>query len=424
ADMVVVGQFAGSDSLAAVGGNSFVISLMVGLFMGMSVGTNVQMAVGRGRNDENAMARVLHTSLLFSVLCGTVLDIVGLVMAGQIHAWLGTGAAGSSLREQAVLYFRIYFAGMPFIMLYNFESALLRSKGDTRRPLFVLTLSGILNVALNLVFVRLLHRAADGVAFATTISNAFSAMALLYLLAKEEGPYRVSFSRMRIDGRTLAGIIRVGLPAGVQSSMFSIANVILQASTNALGQAAIAGTTVGLYSEYFGADTIAGFSQAVTTFVGQNYGAGNLKRCRQITRIGVICGGISTFLVNLLVIVMRERFVAIFTFDAAVAAVACIRITNVSLFQAFNGIGEILSGAMRGMNRSLVPALLSVFSICGVRLVWVFGFYPANQTYENLIVAYPLSWACSLLLLTFAYFLVRRRVDEAERHHAFRRTGQ
>ena len=411
ADTAVVGRFAGSDSLAAVGANGVVISLMVNLFIGMSIGTNVLMATCEGRRDRDGMVKALHTSILFSVLCGIVLAVVGHFIAPFAHALIGTGEAGDSLRAQAVLYFRIYFYGMPFMLLYNFESAILRSKGDTRRPLIVLTISGVSNLLLNLLLVVGFHMTVDGVAIATVASNAFSAAALFWLLCREEGAYQLQRSEMRIDGRTLLRIVRIGLPAGVQSSMFSIANVIVQSSVNALGQTVIAGTTVGLYVEIFGFAVLNGFSQAATTFVGQNYGAGDLARCRKITRISVLCGAVGTFVLTGILGIFREPFVSIFTQDAAVAAVACTRIIYVGLYQGVNGIGEILSGSMRGMQRSLVPALISILSICGVRLLWVFAFYPAQKTYEHLIFAYPLSWTVSLVAMAVAYFIVRKRAE-------------
>ena len=411
ADTAVVGRFAGSDSLAAVGANGVVISLLVNLFIGMSVGTNVLLATAEGRRDREGMVKALHTSVLFSVLCGIALGVLGFFIAPLAHQLIGTGEAGTHLRAQAVLYLRIYFAGMPFMLLYNFESAILRSKGDTRRPLIVLTASGVLNLVLNLVLVVGFHMTVDGVAIATVASNAFSAIVLFWLLCREEGAYRLKRESLRLDGRTLLQIVRIGLPAGVQSSMFSVANVIVQASVNALGPAVIAGTTVGLYVEIFGFAVLNGFSQAATTFVGQNYGAGDLPRCRKITRICVLCGAVGTFVLTGILALLRAPFVAIFTQDAAVAAVACVRIVYVGIYQAVNGIGEIFSGSMRGMQRSLVPALISIISICGVRLLWIFVFYPANRTYEHLIFAYPLSWVVSLAAMTVAYFLVRRKAE-------------
>ncbi len=415
ADTAVVGRFAGSDSLAAVGGNSAVITLMVNLFVGFSVGTNVMMANCRGRLDEDGMVKTLHTSMLVGLLSGLFFLVAGTLLAETAHALLGTGEEGSFLRRQAVAYFRIYFLGAPFITLYNTESAILRSKGDTRRPLLVLSAAGVLNLLLNLLFVIVFGMRAEGVALATVLSNALSSMTLLFFLLREEGPYRLRRERLRLDRQALQGIVRVGLPAGIQSSMFAIANVMLQTFVNALGQAAIAGTTVGLNAEYFGYDVFNGFSQASTTFVGQNYGAGNLPRCRRVTRLCLLYGIGFTLIVGILLAVFRRGIVSLFTAEAMVAEIACIRFVRVGLFQAVDAVGEIFSGSMRGMKRSLLPAVISMLSICGVRLTWAYVFYPARHTYEYLVLAYPLSWTISMVAMGVAYCFVRARAEKQRR---------
>ncbi len=411
ADTAVVGRFAGSEPLAAVGANAFIISLMVILFMGMATGTNVIVAGYHGQRDEEAVSKAVHTSVALALLIGVILAVVGLIIGPWAHAAIGTGEAGSTLRAQAILYFRIYFLGMPFIMLYNFESAILRSKGDTRRPLVVLIMSGVLNIILNVILVVVFHMTVEGVAIATLVSNVFSSLVLFFLLCREEGGFRIRLNKIRIHRRMLINIIRIGLPAGIQGSMFSLANVLLQSSINALGPVVIAGSTVGMNAEVFGFDVVQGFSQAATTFVGQNYAVGNIERCRKITRICLVFGTAGTFLLCLLMTVFREPFVMIFTKDPAVIEVACQRVLYVAMFQAINGAGELLSGSMRGMKRSLTPALISIFTICGVRLLWLFVFYPSEQTYTHLIFAYPLSWVISLIAMTSAYLVVRKKVS-------------
>ena len=411
ADTAVVGRFAGSDSLAAVGGNGSVIFLLIGVFIGLSVGANVLMASFTGQKDEQGMARTLHTSVLFSVLCGLVLMLVGLLAAPLAHRLLGTGEEGSYLRAQAVAYFRLYFLGVPFILLYNFEAAILRSKGDTRRPLIVLAVSGVLNVALNLLLVCVFHLAAEGVAVATVVSNIFNALALFRILLREEGGYRLRPRELRIHGPTLRKIIAIGLPAGIQSSMFSISNVIVQSSINALGADIIAGTTVGLNAEFYSYQFLNGFSQAATTFVSQNYAVRNLARIRKIVRCCLFCGGLCTLAVAGLMVLFRDPIISIFTADPRVAAVAGDRMLRVGMFQFLNGMGEIFSGSMRGMRRSTVPAVISILSVCGVRLLWIFFIYPSDPVYARLIVVYPLSWLISLCAMAVAYFLVLRRVS-------------
>lgn len=417
ADNAVVGNYAQDSevALAAVGGNAFVIGLIVNLFLGMSVGANVVIASYRGQRNDKGVSKALHTAVTFAFLCGIVLELAGLGIAEKVHEWLGTGLAGSVKREQAVLYFRIYFLGVPFIMLYNYESAILRSKGDTKRPLAVLAASGVLNVALNLVLVKGFHLDVAGVAIATVASNVFSSIVLFVLLMREEDAFRLSPKKLGIDGRMLARMVQIGLPAGIQTSMFSIANVILQGQINALDGVEgpiTAATTVGLYAEFFAYDFIAGFSQAATTFVGQNYAVGNTDRCRKITRICFLCGVGLTMGVCGMLTLLRAPFVSIFNQDPDIVKFAAQRVLLVGSLQFLNGAGEILSGSMRGMKRSLVPALISVIGVCGVRLLWVYTIYPAiGQTHAHLCIAWPLSWGVTACCMAVAYFFVRKRAE-------------
>ena len=415
ADTAVVGRFAGSEPLAAVGANAFIISLMVILFMGMATGTNVVVAGFHGQRDDEAVSKAVHTSVTLALLIGIVLAVIGMIIGPWAHAAIGTGEAGSTLRAQAVLYFRIYFLGMPFIMLYNFESAILRSKGDTRSPLIILIISGVLNILLNLLLVVVFHMTVEGVAIATLVSNVFSSMALLYLLCRERDAFHISMKKLKIHRRMLKNIIRIGLPAGIQGSMFSLANVLLQSSINALGPVVIAGSTVGMNAEVFAYDVIQGFSQAATTFVGQNYAVNNIDRCRRINRICLILGTAGTFALAFVMTIFRTPFVSVFTKDPAVIEVACQRVLYVAMFQCVNGAAELLSGSMRGMRRSLLPAMISIFMICGVRLIWLFVFYPSNQTYIRLIFAYPLSWFCYVGAMAIAYLFTMKQV-RSEQH--------
>lgn len=413
ADTAVVGQFAedSQTALAAVGGNSFVIGLMVNLFIGMSVGANVVIASYRGQKRDPETRQAVHTAVLFSVLCGAALMAVGLSLADVIHGWMGTGAEGSRLRSQAALYFRIYFLGLPFIMLYNYEAAILRSKGDTRRPLIVLMISGVLNLLLNILLVRVFRMEVAGVAIATLASNVVSSVALLIILLRETDVFRLDPRQLKIEKKMLGRMIRIGLPAGVQTSMFSVANVILQAQINALGPTVIAANTVGVYAEFFAYNFVAGFSQACTTFVSQNYAAGRADRCRKATRICFLAGTLTTMTVSFTLAVFRFPFVGLFTSEALVIPYAAERALRVGSMQWVNGMGEILSGSLRGMRRSSVPALISVLGVCGVRLIWVWLFYPANPTLEYLLLAWPISWIVMFLCMAVAYFIVRKRAE-------------
>ena len=405
ADVAVVGRYAGSDALAAVGANTYLIGLMVNLFVGVSLGANVTIANYFGEGNEEGVRRATHTSIALSLIVGVALALVGQLFARPIHQAVGTP---EELMDAAMLYFRIYCLGMPPIMLYNFASAVLRSKGDTRRPLVVLIISGVLNVLLNLLFVIGFKLDVAGVALATMLSNLASSLALVEMLRREQGIYHLSLRNLRIDRASLGRIVRVGLPAGIQSSVFSISNIVLQTAINSLGQTAMAATTVAANFEYFTYNAILGFSQAGTTFVSQNDGANNQARCRRVTRLTLLLGPVITLAVGLFFYVLRVPFVALFTTDAAVKPLAYERILRATCFQWVNAINEIFSGAMRGYKRSAVPAAISIIGICGTRILWVHTGFVALPTYPHLILAYPLSWAVTAVAQGVAYALVMR----------------
>jgi len=287
----------------------------------------------------------------------------------------------------------------------------LRSKGDTRRPLVVLIISGVLNVLLNVLFVVGLKLDVAGVALATVLSNVVSGLALVEMLRRETGAYHLSLRNLRIDRTSLGSIVRVGLPAGVQSSVFSLSNIVLQTAINSLGQTAMAATTVASNFEYFTYNAILGFSQAGTTFVSQNDGAGNRARCRRVTRLTLLLGPAFTLAVGVFFYVLRVPFVSLFTTDAAVKPLAYQRILRATCFQWVNAINEIFSGAMRGYKRSTVPAAISIVAICGTRVLWIHTGFAAVRTYANLMLAYPISWVVTAIAQGVAYALVIRSIN-------------
>lgn len=280
-DIAIVGQFTGSNStvsVAAVGANSPIIGLIVNLFIGIALGSNVIIANSIGKNDVKAVKKAVHSSIIMAVLGGILVAIIGELMVGGLLNMLNVP---KDVLDFAKLYIRIYLIGMPVILLYNFEAAIFRSIGDTKVPLIALAFSGVLNVILNLFFVIVLKMTVNGVALATVISNAVSASILFAKLLKTDKIIHIELKQLRLDKRSVVNILKIGLPAGIQSAVFAIANIVIQASINSLGTVVIAASSAAFNIEVFAYDVLNSFSQACTTFVGQNYGAGNLKRCRR-----------------------------------------------------------------------------------------------------------------------------------------------
>ena len=410
ADVAVVGRFAGSGALAAVGANGSVINLLVNLFVGLSVGANAVISSLIGQKNDKDVRRSVHTSVMVAVISGCILLILGQIMAGLVLKWMSTPA---DIIEAAERYFRIYFLGMPFIMLYNFSAAILRSSGDTKRPLIALSISGVVNVLLNLFFVIVCGMGVSGVAVATVLSNVVSSGILVYILFHETGKLKLELRLLRIDKKLLMRIARIGLPAGLQGVVFSLSNVCIQSALNELGSEYVAGSTAGLNFEFIVYFVVNAFNQTAVTMIGQNYGARNFKRCRQVTCWAFVLGAAATVVVSLTFLFTRGYGVKIFTGDETVAAIACMRLSLVLPFELLNLVIEVLSGTMRGMGHSLVPAAVSVLGICGVRILYLYTFYPSIAGFHSLILVYPVSWAVTAATLFMIYMIsVRKKLRQ------------
>lgn len=407
ADVAVVGRFAGSLALAAVGANSSVINLLVNLFVGLSVGANVVIARYIGQGNMKKASDAVHTSILVAILSGFILMGIGLIFAHPILEWMSTP---EDILPLAVLYLKIYFCGMPFIMLYNFTSAILRSQGDTKRPLYALILSGIVNVLLNLFFVVELHMSVEGVAIATVVSNIISSMILLIYLIKKSGPLQVHIHKIHLHPYILKQMASIGVPAGLQGMVFSISNVMVQTTTNGLGSIAVAASSAALNYEYFAYFILSAFTQSAVTFVGQNYGAGNYERCRKITRTVLLLGMFCTQFVSILFILFKEPLISIFTTDPKVIEVAYIRLVTIVTLEFLNAYTDILSGALRGLGHSSAPAIVCILGICGVRIGYILFIYPMVQTFQFLMYVYPISWIITAVALSITYFSIRKKV--------------
>jgi len=407
ADIAVVGQFAGDKALAAVGANSFVINLLVNLFVGLSIGANVVVANSMGCQSYRAITRSVHTSVIVSFFCGFLLSFVGVFFARPILLSISTPL---DILDMAVRYLQIYFAGMPFVMLYNFIAAILRGKGDTKRPLYVLLATGAVNVALNLLFVAVFGMGVTGVAVATVIANALSAVALFYFLLHEVGPFKLEFWKLKITPVFLGRIMRIGLPAGLQGMVFSFSNVCLQSAINSLGSSTVAASAAALNYEFIVYYWLNSFSHACVTFVGQNYGAKNMERCRSSVRWTLLLAGSSTFVLSMICCYFAYPLLSVFTSDPEIIATGSIRIYIVVGLHFINVFLDVLSGALRGMGLSLAPALTSMVGICGVRIAWVVFMFPAYHTFTSLMVTYPLSWLVTITVIAGFYFYHVRHV--------------
>lgn len=403
---VIIGNFSGDQgtlAMAAVGSNVPLTSLMLNLFIGMSLGSNVVIANAIGRNDQNMVKRAVHTSILMA-LVGFVVIALGEIFAEPMLAALNVPAETMPL---ASLYLRVFLLSMPSILLYNFEAAIFRSIGDTKVPLAALAVSGVLNVLLNLFFVIVLHMTVNGVAIATVAANAVSAALLYVRLTRTDKCVRVERKALRIDGASLKRILSIGLPAGVQSAVFSFANIVIQSAINTLGTVAIAASSAAFNVEILAYDVLNSFSQACTTFVGQNYGAGQIKRCKKTMQLSFLEGAIATFVSVVVLLLSARSLLAIFNSDPEVIAIGYIRLATILPAYVFCLIYEILSGYLRGFGISLAPALLTMLGVCGIRIAWVKFVFPTSMTFQTVMWVYPISLGVTAVLILCAVLIYR-----------------
>ncbi len=406
-DAAVVGRFASSEALAAVGANTSVVSLFINLFVGISVGSNVVIANNIGKGKRERIPDVVHTTMLLAMVSGLLLLFAGIVVARPLLQLLSTP---ENVLDLAVVYLRLYCLGMPFIMTYNFAAAILRSKGDTKRPLYCLVFSGCINAGLNILFVVGFHLSVAGVALATVIANGVSCSMAVYFLMHEEEEIRLHWNKLAIHREELWTILRIGIPAGVQGIVFSFSNVCIQAAVNTFGSAAVAGSAISMNFEYITCFAFMGFNSAAVTFTSQNYGAGKAERCKRVCRICMLCGVCVCLALDVFFYLGRGLWIGFFTTDAATAACAAQRMQIVLLFQCLACSYEISGSALRGYGHSLVPALLTVFGTCIFRVIWVNTVVPAHHTLPVLFSIYPISWIVTGVMVLTAYFFVSRKV--------------
>lgn len=405
-DVAVVGRFASSAALAAVGSNAPVISLLVNLFLGLSMGANVVIANHIGQNDQMGIRKAVSTVAVISLISGVALMVLGVCVSRPILTMMGTPP---EVIGMAVTYLRIYFLGMPFIMIYDFGAAILRSRGDTRRPLYILIAAGVINTVFNLLFVIVAGMGVAGVAVATGIANAVSAFLIVRLLRREPDPYRLRIRDMKIHMKELRPMVQIGLPAGLQGVIFSISNVAVQSAINGYGAAAVAGSAAALNFEFYTYYVVEAFNGAAISFIGQNYGAGNRDRVRRIFRICMTMSVGSCILCAFLFAGCDDFFLNIFSTDPEVHRFGRIRLDTVQAFQALSCSYEVAGSSLRGMGHSLLPTVIMVFGTCLFRLVWVYGLCPLFPGFQFLMDIYPVSWIITGTLVLAVWIVVFRR---------------
>ena len=408
ADVAVVGRFAGDRALAAVGSCVALVGIFVNLIVGLSVGPNAALANLIGQKKREKISGMLHTILTFGTVLGIVLMLIGLLSARVILEVSGTP---ESVIGEALIYIRIYFISIPFMTVYNFSAAILRSYGDTRRPMYYLIVSGVVNVILNLILVINFQLGVVGVAVATVISNVLSMVLVLVCLYRREDEFQFRFHRMRIEKNDLEKLLIIGIPAGIQGAIFSVSNVFIQSGINSFGEDAIAGSSLALNFEYFTYDIAAAFAQAAVTFTSQNYGAGNLKRCKKIFWLCMLFGMGFTELLSGIFMVWDEFFVSIYTISDAVAVYGLIRMHHVCSLEGLTATYEVESAALRGMGKSLEPSIITILGTVGFRLLWMVTIFKLVPTYEMLMNVYVASWLVTGGAIFVVYYFYMKKVE-------------
>lgn len=407
ADVAVVGRFAGSQALAAVGSNQAAINLLINLFVGLSVGANVMIARYIGENKADKIREAVHTAITVALVSGIFLIGFGFFMSKFILELMDTP---EDVIDLATLYLRIYFAGMPFMMVYNFGSAILRSKGDTRRPLLCLVVSGIVNVILNLFFVIVCGMSVAGVGIATVLANVISSCMVVYFLMHEEEELKLRLNRLRIDKKVILDMAKIGVPAGIQGMVFSLSNVCIQTALNGFGSLAVAGNAAAINFEFFAYFLMNSFTQAAVTFVSQNFGAGNYKRCKKIVILCVSAGAVSSGILSAIFVIGGKWFIRIYTTDPEAIQYGLIRMRHILTFQFINAVMDVTAGVLRGVGHSFVPAVITIAGVCGLRLLWVQTVFPRTGTFEMLVNVYPVTWMVTAVLMIIVYLVISKKV--------------
>lgn len=408
ADVVVVGRFAGSEALAAVGSTGALINLLINLFVGLSIGTNVLVAQYLGGQDWENTGETVHTAVLISLVSGVFLIFVGVFLSRPLLELMGTP---DDVLDKATIYMQIYFVGMPAFMLYNFGSAILRSIGDTKRPLYFLMISGIVNVVLNLFFVIVCGLGVAGVAIATVASQVISAVLVLICLMRLDGMCRVELRRLHIYKDKLLGMMKIGLPAGLQGCVFSISNVLIQSSVNSFGSVAMAGNTTAANIEGFIYVAMNAFYQTALSFTSQNVGAKKYDRINRIAILSVTLVAVIGLALGWLALLFDTQLLGIYSSSTEVVQYGIKRMTVICSTYFLCGMMDVLVGSLRGMGSSVLPMIVSLTGACGFRVLWIFTVFAADHTLDTLYISYPISWLLTALAHMVCFFIVRRKLQ-------------
>lgn len=409
ADIVVVGRFAGDNSLAAVGSTTALINLLTNLFVGLSIGANVTAARNYGGKREDALSRTVHTAVTISIISGVILTVIGVVGTKEMLRLMSTP---DEIIDLAADYLRIYFAGITATTIYNFGSALLRAIGDTKRPLYYLLAAGAVNVVLNLLFVIVFKMDVSGVALATIISESLSAFLVIRCLMRETGAIKLELKKLRVHKAELISIIRIGLPAGFQGIVFALSNVVIQSSVNLFGNIVVAGNSAAANIEGFVYMAMNSFYQATLSFMSQNFGAGEYKRLNKILACGELCVIMVGLVLGNAAVIFGNQLLRIYTDSPEVIAAGMVRLHYISKVYFLCGIMDVLVGALRGIGYSVLPMVVSLLGACGLRLLWIATVFQIPQFHkvEVVYLSYAITWIITAGVHFLCYVIVRKKV--------------
>lgn len=409
ADVIVVGRFTGKTALAAVGSTGSLINLLVSLFIGLSIGTNVLVARYQGAKDDKSVSETVHTSIALGIVGGLILLIVGVVATRPLLEMMATP---EDVIDQSTLYMRILFFGMPLNLILNFGAAILRAIGDTKRPLYYLTIAGVINVILNILLVTVFSLGVAGVAIATVISEGVSCVLILLCLKHETGAIRLYFNRIKINPSKCVDIMKIGLPAGLQGCIFSISNVLIQSSVNSFGSTVMAGNTAASNIEGFVYVSMNSLHQTCISFTSQNFGAGKFKRIKKVLINCLIIVAITGLVLGNSAYFFGKFLLSAYNNEAEVISYGLIRLSIISTMYFLCGLMDVMVGAMRGIGYSILPMIVSLVGACGLRIVWIYTVFVKFRTLDILFISYPVTWTITFLSHLVCYYIVTRKYKD------------